>query len=63
MFNKGRRYVSRKINDEIPISKINRHYYIVCPYCSKIHTHGSQGGGGERGPHCTNSQPNIYTIE
>ena len=45
-----------------PIAKTNIHYYIVCPYCGEIHTHGSQGGGGERVPNCTNSHPNIYTI-
>lgn len=46
-----------------PFLIINNKYYIVCPYCSEIHTHGAIEG--HKVAHCTylNKNLNDYYIK
>ena len=46
-------------SDNIPIAPVikfdNIHVWVKCPFCSRIHIHGSCGGKdfeGHRTPHC-----------
>ena len=36
-----------------PIAITTESLFIVCPYCKKIHSHGSVALGGHRTSHCT----------
>lgn len=43
------------IPEVIPLKVDSVHVYVRCPYCLKVHLHGSNGGshyGGHRGSHC-----------